>query len=79
MANDPSKYLEVMIDEGTMREEFSDLTLLKGERVMAGAYISYDMYINERITREPLGTVDEFQIDIQQFSMEAPEIDLSEA
>ena len=78
MANDPSKYLEVMIDEGTMREEFSDLTLLKGERVMAGAYISYDMYINERITREPLGTVDEFQIDVQQFSLEAEEIDLSE-
>lgn len=77
MANDPSKFLEVMIDEGTMREEFSDLTLLKGDRVMAGAYISYDLYINERITREPLGTVDEFQVDVENFAMEA-EIDLSE-
>lgn len=78
MANDPSKYLEVMIDEGTLREEFSDLTLLKGDRVLAGSYISYDLQINERITREPLGVVDEFQVEIEQFSMEAPEIDLSE-
>lgn len=76
-ANDPTHYLEVMIDEGTMREEFSDLTLLKGDRVMAGAYISYEMVVNERITREPLGTVDEFNIEVEQFGMTEPEIDLS--
>lgn len=76
-ANDPTHYLEVMIDEGTMREEFSDLTLLKGDRVMAGAYISYEMVVNERITREPIGTVAEFDITAQQFGMTEPEIDLS--
>lgn len=76
-ANDPAHYLEVMIDEGTMREEFSDLTLLKGDRVMAGAYISYEMVVNERITREPLGTVNEFDVEVQQFGMTEPVIDLS--
>lgn len=75
-ANDPTKYLEVMIDEGTMREEFSDLTLLKGDRVMAGSYISYEMIVNERITREPIGTVDEINVETQNFGMEE-EIDLS--
>ena len=60
-----------------MREEFSDLTLLKGDRVMAGAYISYEMVVNERITREPLGTVNEFDVEVQQFGMTEPVIDLS--
>jgi hypothetical protein len=66
-----------MIDEGTMREEFSDLTLLKGDRVMAGAYISYEMVVNERITREPLGTVDEFSVEVENFGLAEP-IDLNE-
>ena len=71
-ANDPSKFLEVMIDEGTMREEFSDLTLLKGDRVLAGAYISYDMAINERITRQPIGTVSEIDVETQLFEADEP-------
>lgn len=75
-ANDPSKYLEVLIDEGSMREEFSDLSLLKGDRVLAGAYISYDLSINERITRQPLGEADEFQLEVESFSL-GQEIDLS--
>jgi hypothetical protein len=39
--------LEVMIDESTIREEYSDLTLIKGERMMAGAYIAYTLSLNE--------------------------------
>jgi hypothetical protein len=35
-----------------MREEFSDLTLVKGERVLAGAYIAYDINLDETITRQ---------------------------
>lgn len=66
-ANDPDQYLEVMIDEGTMREEFSDLTLLKGDRVLAGAYISYDLAINERITRKPLGTLTDIDVETRKF------------
>lgn len=42
--------LFVMIDEASIREEYSELTFLKGERVMAGAYISYTLQINEQIT-----------------------------
>lgn len=42
--------LFVMIDESSLREEYSELTLLKGERVMAGAYLSYTLQINEQIT-----------------------------
>jgi hypothetical protein len=42
--------LWVLIDEGSIREEYSELTLLKGERVMAGAYLSYTLQINEMIT-----------------------------
>jgi hypothetical protein len=43
---------EAMIDESTVGEEFSDLTLLKGDRVLAGAYIAYDLAIDEVISRQ---------------------------
>lgn len=43
-----------LIDEGSMREEYSDLTLIKGDRVMAGAYVSYDMEMDEIITRRAI-------------------------
>lgn len=45
---------DAVVDEGSMREEFSDLTLIKGERVMAGAYVSYDLNINEVVVRKPI-------------------------
>ena len=51
-----------MIDEGTMREEYSDLTLIKGERVLAGAYVGYDLSLDEWITRSNVGTLDEIRI-----------------
>lgn len=43
------------IDEGTIREEFSDLTLIKGERLLAGAYIAYDLALEEIIDHTALG------------------------
>jgi hypothetical protein len=52
----------VLIDEGTMREEYSDLTLIKGERVLAGAYVGYDLSLDEWITRSNVGTLDEIRI-----------------
>lgn len=52
----------VLIDEGTMREEYSDLTLIKGERVLAGAYVAYDLSLDEFITRANLGILDEIKI-----------------
>jgi hypothetical protein len=42
-----SEGLEVMIDESSIREEYSELTLIKGERVMAGAYLGYTVTIVE--------------------------------
>jgi len=54
---------EVRVDEGTMREEFSDLTLIKGERVLAGAYVAYDITLNESVTRQNIGSLDVFDIE----------------
>ena len=42
-----------------MREEFSDLTLLKGDRMLAGAYIAYNIQMDEIVSRASLGVVDE--------------------
>jgi len=39
--------LGVEIEETSIREEYSDLTLLKGERVMAGSYVAYTLTMNE--------------------------------
>jgi hypothetical protein len=56
---------EAMIDESTVGEEFSDLTLLKGDRVLAGAYIAYDLAIDEVITRKNIADeVTEFTVDM---------------
>lgn len=58
-AADPRDTFRIMIDEASMREEFSDLTPLKGERFLAGAYIGYEIALDEVVMRKPWGTVDE--------------------
>jgi hypothetical protein len=40
-----------LIEESSIREEYSDLTLIKGERVMAGAYVAYTLGIEEIVKR----------------------------
>ena len=53
------------IEETTLSEEFSELTLLKGDRVLAGAYVGYDLLLDEVITREDLGPeVSEYDIEV---------------
>jgi hypothetical protein len=64
-AIDTRQTFRVVIDEGSIREEYSDLTLLKGDRVLAGSYISYDLHIDEIIMREPKGTVSEIDFEAQ--------------
>ena len=64
-ALDPRQTFRVVIDESSVREEYSDLTLLKGDRVLAGAYVSYDLHIDEIIMREPKGTVSEIDFVAQ--------------
>ena len=45
------------VDEGTMREEFSEITLVKGERCLAGAFIAYDMQLEETIDHTAVGVM----------------------
>ena len=54
-AYDERESFRASIDESSMREEFSDLTLLKGDRVLAGSYIAYIMQIDEVVSREDIG------------------------
>jgi hypothetical protein len=65
-ATDPRESWMARIDETSIREEFSDLTLLKGDRVLAGAFIGYDLTIDEVVARETLGTVSIIDLDIKQ-------------
>ena len=64
-AYDERNSFRAMIDEGSIREEFSDLTLLKGDRIMAGAYISYNMEIDEVVSRKPIGVVSSIDLEIE--------------
>jgi len=63
-ATDPRDSFRAIIDEGSMREEFSDLTLLKGDRFLAGAYISYDLAIDEIVARRNIGIVSTFDVEL---------------
>lgn len=48
---------DIKVDEGTLREEFSDLTLIKGERFLAAAYLAYDLNLDEVVSRVSLYTM----------------------
>jgi hypothetical protein len=61
-AYDSRTSFKAMIDEGTIREEYSDITLLKGDRMMAGAYVGYTLNLDEVVTRVGFGTVSEIQL-----------------
>lgn len=45
---------EALIEESSITEEYSELTLLKGDRYLAGAYVGYELKIEEPIVREKL-------------------------
>jgi hypothetical protein len=61
-AMDSGDALRVQIDEGTIQEQFSDLTLLKGDRVLAGAYLSYNLMIDEVVERRQLGVAETINV-----------------
>lgn len=62
--------LDVMLDEGSLREEYSDLTLIKGERVMAGAYLSYSLTLNE-VSRVPaISDTSSYEVDVVNVAIE---------
>lgn len=52
--------------EESIREEYSDLTLIKGDRVLAGAYIGYDLTLNETVYRQPISTLVSTQVEVDQ-------------
>ena len=58
-ATDPSHSFRAEIDESGMREEFSDLTPLKGERFLAGAYLGYELSLDEVVMRQAYALVDD--------------------
>lgn len=47
----PSLHVDVLMDETTLREEYSDITTVKGDRAVAGAYLSYEFSCHEVIPR----------------------------
>lgn len=48
---------DIKVDEGTITEDFSDLTLLKGERFLAASFLSYDLSLYETVTRAVKGAM----------------------
>jgi hypothetical protein len=59
----PSINVEVRLNETTMKEEYSDLSYAKGDRVIAGAFIAYEFALNETIMRDHNGSISEFDIN----------------
>jgi hypothetical protein len=67
---------DAYIDESGLVEEFSDLTLIKGERVLAGAYLGYDLVLNEIIYRDQIKDMSEeggVNVDLETFNLRDPE------
>jgi hypothetical protein len=44
---------DLLLDETTLREEFSDITYVKGDRAICGAFLGYTLNLNEAVTRKP--------------------------
>ncbi len=42
---------DLLLDETTMREEYSDITYVKGDRAVCGAFIAYTLHLNEAVVR----------------------------
>lgn len=65
-AVDSRDTFRVSIDESTIREEYSDLSPLKGERYLAGAYLSYDLEIDEIVMRESIAELTSIDLTVTQ-------------
>lgn len=76
-AYDSRSNFRIIIDESSIREEFSDTTLLKGDRFMSGSFISYTLEMDEVVTRTDLGVVDQIQVDAKHAGVgqEMPSLD----
>lgn len=54
--------MDVLVDETSIREEFSDVSLLKGQRVLCGAYLAYTINLNEVVARATIGEVEDIEL-----------------
>lgn len=70
-AHDSSVPCYPKIDESSIREEFSDLTLIKGERLLAGAFVGYDLSLEERVDHDPLGVMQSKQVTVEKIAITA--------
>lgn len=43
---------DMILDETTLREEYSDITYVKGDRAVCGAFLAYTLHLNEAVVRE---------------------------
>ena len=59
LSSEQTRTFRAEIDESSMREEFSDLTPLKGERFLAGAYLGYELSLDEIVMRKAYAQVDD--------------------
>lgn len=58
-------FADVSLDEGTLREEYSDITQVKGDRFIAGAYLAYEFGLNEPVTRRTISNVSSIEIEAE--------------
>lgn len=68
--HDSHEWCEVLFDEGTMREEFSDIEASKGDFFYAAAYIEYTLTVTEVNTRDTMGKVLDIQPEVYRFLLE---------
>lgn len=61
---DPRETFKAELEQTSLSEEYSDLTLLKGDRVLAGAYLGYTIYMNEIVARADIGTLEEIDLTV---------------
>lgn len=65
VAGDTHNQHDLLLDETTMREEYSDITYVKGERAVAGGFISYDLSMYEAVVRQDIAKgTEESPLDI---------------
>lgn len=62
---DTSGIVNPTIDESSISEEYSDLTLIKGDRVLAGAYLGYDLTLNEVVYRQPIADMARTEVTVE--------------
>jgi len=51
-----------VLDESSLNEQYSELTVLKGDRFLGGGYIGYNLRIEEAVVREKIADLDTIEV-----------------